>query len=976
MVVAAVPPAEPLNLAAAARLVRYRQLFGGARFEPATYFGSYPMWLPFRLGESQADAAVPYVFSDELVLAAEGAAQELLDLLRRRKEGEPSSEQAVFLETQPRRLPPPRLYPGRLTEGSFLFSVAARGLRSDPLLDAGLVEAWLSRGTHAALFVELAHGLVSQALETDLNGGVSTPYLYAVALAFAELVESLKRFPKAVQIRGVSYDRLEKAVGLAFFIVLDELFERVLQPLAGRGLPFETDSYALRVRLALNPLAYCSIRKSVLFNDLNPYASSTEWTSTVEPLFADLLGPDSDPRGMESRLQKLLLSQKQLAEAAESAGRVQYLREAVLEFLTRFDAFDADLTAKLVASVSRDEDLVQLPRHAKELLAQTAPLQHRKLGPLEQRALSALRASLRGEFDKARLISFAAASFLALTLDRFAVEHLDHARARLRNRRGEFQPARIEAEYQEGKLYRFAGGGQPFLKSASRVSQGHLFIDLKGFTQRTYRAKEVVMAEFMRQEFYAPILRAARVQLAQPAADGQPALTLQNLLGDAAVFSGDVRALVRLARDIQQHLASYAEKLRARMGPVAAEAEAKARSVRGEAEEKALRLQTELSMLDAELTRKRRLPSEKQEELLWDLVARRAFALERKRSEAELAGLGAEADRLRKAESALLQERQLLDQSLGKLSGPERQALVDDRICAPERQRRAEIQRELVTLAEATRVQLRALEEEARSASGYGLEAGLFVTFGAAAERVEFDDPAFGTVKVAIAEKINEAARGTARAAAIRQKLEALLERARQRRPHVELPFGVYVDQTYSFVFSPELTALVDAAVNGKDPQSAREVAQQLADAVQADLARMMGRPNPSAPNLLTTLNDIYNVGEAFSEEAVEAFLRETRATRFAFRRGLTTNELHGDLRERFLYTSDNLELLISVPLSGDLSDALIFRLAGHVHFRGFEAKRATAVYELLRPNSAFMKLVAQHHLRGWVNEARALLRG
>jgi len=969
--VAPVERTETLVPVAAPRLALYRQLFGGARFDAAAYFGSYPLWLPFRLGETQAEAAVPYVLSDALVNLAEQATQEWLDFVRRRKEGEPALEVAIYLENQPRRLPPVRLYPGRLTDGSFMAKVIHRALRSDPLLDAGLVEAWLARGGPAALFVESLAAAAQQALELDLAASADTPYLYVLALACVELVGSLKRFPKAIQIRAVSYDRLEKATGLLFCAVIDEVFERVLRPLPSRGLSFGTVAYALRIRLALNPLAFGSIRQSILFNDVNPYGISNAWAALLEPLFADLLGGDR-PREVETRLHKLLAAQRELTDGALAMGRVAHLREAVLAFLTHFDAFDPVLTAELAAALPRDEDLVALPARAKALCAAMAPLQGRKLSHAEALSLEQVRAALRSEVDEAKLVSFAAMGFLGLALDHFAVGHVDRACARLRNRRGDLSPQRIDAEYAQGRLYRFGGDGLPVLRSAAAAQQGHLFIDLKGFTQRTYRAKEVVMAEFMRTEFYAPILKAAQKQRACADGDGQPALVLQNLLGDAAVFSGDVRALVQLARDIQLHLAGYAETLRARLGATADEVSARLGAVRAEAAAAALELNTEQAALDGELLRKRQLSPDAQEELLWDLYARRAFALERRRTQAELAGLGAEVDRLRRAEAQLQRERAALDEALETLSGAERQAHVDERICAPERARRAEIQRELKRLDENTKVVQRALEEEARSAQGYGLEAGLFVTYGAAAERIDIDDPVFGHVNVAIAEKINEAARGTARSPALRSKLDALLARARVERPQLSLPFGVYVDQTYSVVLSPELTAQVDAAIAQRDAGQVARAVASLADGVQHDVARMMGRADPAAPGMLTVINDIYNVGEAFSEEAVAAFLRETRATRFAFRRGLQVSELHPDFRGRFLFIDPAVDLHVSVPLSGDLADARVFRLAGHVHFRGFEAKRATAVYELLRPSAPFLRLLAHHHLRAWLDEARA----
>jgi hypothetical protein len=122
---------------------------------------------------------------------------------------------------------------------------------------------------------------------------------------------------------------------------------------------------------------------------------------------------------------------------------------------------------------------------------------------------------------------------------------------------------------------------------------------------------------------------------------------------------------------------------------------------------------------------------------------------------------------------------------------------------------------------------------------------------------------------------------------------------------------------------------------------------------------------------MLGVLNDIYNVGEAFSVEAMEAFLRETKTTRFAFRKNLSVGDLHPQFRERFCFVADGLELQVSAPLSGELSEFVVFRLAGHVHFRGFEAKRATGVYELIRKEGQFFKLLATHHLKSWLAEAR-----
>ena len=42
------------------------------------------------------------------------------------------------------------------------------------------------------------------------------------------------------------------------------------------------------------------------------------------------------------------------------------------------------------------------------------------------------------------------------------------------------------------------------------MKEGHLFVDLKGFTKRTKRSGSHVMADFLKNEFYVPILAAAK----------------------------------------------------------------------------------------------------------------------------------------------------------------------------------------------------------------------------------------------------------------------------------------------------------------------------------------------------------------------------------------------------------------------------------------------------------------------------------
>src|SRR5438874_11300530 len=85
-------------------------------------------------------------------------------------------------------------------------------------------------------------------------------------------------------------------------------------------------------------------------------------------------------------------------------------------------------------------------------------------------------------------------------------------------------------------------------------------------------------------------------------------------------------------------------------------------------------------------------------------------------------------------------------------------------------------------------------------AKGEELEAGIFISYGAAPEVATFEDHIFGHIKVSIAEKINESARGTARNGGVRSRTEAVLaaERARLGRPGLICPLHVAVSQQLS----------------------------------------------------------------------------------------------------------------------------------------------------------------------------------
>jgi hypothetical protein len=158
-------------------------------------------------------------------------------------------------------------------------------------------------------------------------------------------------------------------------------------------------------------------------------------------------------------------------------------------------------------------------------------------------------------------------SILADTGDILTARVASEALRRFSRRTGKESDRSIADEYEAGRLYRFGLGAESFLKTYQRTAEvGHYFIDVKDYTRRTSLLKEEVMADFIRREFYEPILAIGQeFYRGLPQLSDRGGLYLNNLLGDAVSFSGDVVALLNIARSIRVHLDSYSQSLSRRL---------------------------------------------------------------------------------------------------------------------------------------------------------------------------------------------------------------------------------------------------------------------------------------------------------------------------------------------------------------------------------------------------------------------------
>jgi hypothetical protein len=216
-------------------------------------------------------------------------------------------------------------------------------------------------------------------------------------------------------------------------------------------------------------------------------------------------------------------------------------------------------------------------------------------------------------------------------------------------------------------------------------------------------------------------------------------------------------------------------------------------------------------------------------------------------------------------------------------------------------------------------------ERQLARARGEGLEAGVFISHGPAPLTVVIEDEVFGVNRVAIADKINESARGTARAQPARASADARLaaERTARLSPQLQHAWSVFIGQPLSLVVPPALEAQAVAAARAGDLAGAMRL---LAAPVREGLEATTRGPAERA-------GDIYNSGTALSEEALEAFLAEVRREREVRRIELSPRDVPEHLRTFFWYGAEPQALLACFHHDGRLAE--LFRRVGTASFKG-----------------------------------------
>ncbi|MBI3077016.1 MAG: hypothetical protein HYY85_08545 [Deltaproteobacteria bacterium] len=803
----------------------------------------------FRLGQPPQEIKIPFSFGSETEQALGRAVEEVGHLAGMRYGLEATAEgrPAAAPSTLQGKLPDRTYRTGRWRPDSLERRFVERMLTWSPVLDAGVLGFWVSReGGGSRLFAE-ARTLYLKTLEEEILGDGRERTAFLAHLALLQLLAAKKSALKGLSLKGVSYERAERAFGLALVALLQEVQESCFQTLAERHVRYDWRPTQLLIRTSTTPFTLVSIKQALIADGLNPYGLPGPLCQRIAERIAGVPMVQSQVQAFAQQLRALAAEDEGTREEFLAGWLESEFRRLAFPYLFECSGPRDDLSVQLRTLCHDSRRLRGLLLDERErrgfrdaLEAQQSAAQDRvrqeRLAPLLEFLTALSRRGLQGVTEAGSggdspadaAVSRFLEGYLRFRWEAYADQFVGQACAMFEDRGKRFGVRELQRDYQAGRLYRFAADRKPTLAGLALQTEGQLFVDLKGFTAKTVRAKEIAMADFMQTEFYEPLLKTARQYDVEVGTQESRRIELNNLLGDAACFSGSVEALVSLAADIH------------RLG--------------------------------------------------------RAY------------------------------ERKLLAKSPDLSANP-----------------------------------------------GEALESGTFITFGPAAETLRMRDDVWGEVRVAIGSRINEAARGTARNAEVRHHVEHRLELERERAGTSQLQpaFKVFIEPVDKRAFPPELGTALGEALERRDPEAARQAVEAIAKGLWTEVRdRLQG--GETASRFLSQSPDIYNVGEALSGEALQAYLEETKATRLAFTRTVPVAELHPEIRQRFFFTESELRLVISARLGEGQPDVHIFRLAGEMTFRGFEEQgRTTAVYEIVRRDSPIYAALMAHHFTAWLQEAQ-----
>ena len=549
-----------------------------------------PANIRFKLGETLTDLKIPYHLGKEDEDIVEEAITSLVTLLKERYHKESLDQPKIKIQRTFSSTPSSKSEPlidttywlGIFKQNSLEINLANNTLRTTPLVDSAILKKWLDKDGNGYKLLQWMIALLEKTLTEEAGDekGEMTSYM-ALTAAIAAIREKKERI-KDFTIKGASLERIDIATGFTLFMTIraaaDALFEKIKTSESIYCNP-ATESI---LKSAIIPESFLLIPSVLLSSSLNPYGIRSETAQLLSPYVSDIAEwPDSSQELINESMTKLR-SDKESTREVLTYCLTTRLREYIIDYLLQYD-LPGTTGNQLFYNLYREDRHKHLldPRTLDSLSTLLIELMTKYTKDTERiekfAACQNLIAILRSEKtiikeapseQATEMISNMIKSFIVYKFDSHVAHFTKGSSEAMIDRRDKYSGDQLMEEFKNGRLYRFSTDRREILRGLTIKQEGQLIIDMKDFTKKTLKLKEIAMADFMKENFYEPILRVAKKYgIDKGLVDKDAGITLNGLPGDAAIFSGGVGNLISLAEDISKVIREYREKVKEKFLP-------------------------------------------------------------------------------------------------------------------------------------------------------------------------------------------------------------------------------------------------------------------------------------------------------------------------------------------------------------------------------------------------------------------------
>jgi hypothetical protein len=969
----------------------------------------------FCLGESDYEIRIPFIFGGGAEEVFDEATREMASLMKGRLE--PSmvydDRGSIMISVLDERVK--LLQKGYRATGEFKnrleTEIAVSTVFSDPLIDAGLIASWFSPSLHGRRLISELLRIYKKAIEEEMRLGGSERTSLLVHLAISSILSDKKEIIKGVKIRGVSYEKLDRSISILYSNVIRAVVTEILSAFKGKRLSYDFKEMEYLLLSTATPFFVLNIKSAILGNDLNPYNLTPQIATSLEDVYTQAARKAHRIVDVTKSMVDQIMQDKKLTELIIEFHNIASFRDDILDYLISYDNQKEGIHI-LFSEIAQDDKLLRALWEDSKIASQVETglsdlinKYRRDEGRVNKIKKIITNFKTHRRWGLIRLFSVGKETLvfqISEIVKRYIVYRMDYgydsyfagSKRLLENRKRQVPLKELIREYDAGRLYRFAGDHKLFLIKTEKMKEGHLFVDLKGFTKRTKRSGSHVMAEFLKNEFYVPILAAAKRYHLRIGREPSLGIELNNLLGDAISFSGNVVALVELAKEIQIITAEYKREL-LRNNPDFDEKVLRQRlldeykgDLIGITKEKKQLVNT-IKALDVIVESKRSMSPqammEAQMKLFDETIQDHINAIAMASQQITDAGKTPQRDKQLAHETELREQLALIKASRDEMvEQAEKQELLKrstefySEVCQDELNQIERLKGMLAGVRAKEREINQTYYERIGEMSDLGVNTGLYISYGGVSEIITLYDDLWGDIKVSIADKINEASRGAQRNRSVKKRLERFLEKKRMEMHNPELiyPFDVVIGNTLSII-----QPLDDEGERFTRPE-AGDVSSEKAGLPEGGgngsgsgtLAEIFGADEGFLEEGFISENaDIYNLGEALSEEALREYIRGCRDRFYFFDRRIQRRELNEDFDKIFTYDGTEIYLIFGVEQHKEGRHVEMFRYAGILDYAGTQKREVTEVYEIIRPDSLFYLFIMDRHFEKWYDASRSV---